>query len=58
MLVEKWNAQRAQAVAQALMKILYPIMEKELRSKLLEEAKEYILQVSESGCGLNGWCYN
>ena len=45
MLVEKWNAQRAQSVAQALMKFLYPQMEKELRVKLLTEAKEHVLQV-------------
>ena len=45
LLVEKWNAQRAQAVAHALLKVLYPLMEKELRGKLLREAKEHVLQV-------------
>ena len=45
MLVEKWNAQRAQALAHTLMKVLYPQMEKELRTKLLLEAKEHVLQV-------------
>ena len=45
MLVEKWNAQRAQAVAHALMKVLYPQMEKEIKSKLLQEAKEYVIEV-------------
>ncbi|XP_019848744.1 PREDICTED: transcription elongation factor SPT6-like [Amphimedon queenslandica] len=44
LLVEKWNAQRAQSVAQCLMKVLYPQMEKELRAKLLAEAKEHVLQ--------------
>ena len=44
-LVEKWNAQRAQAVAHALLKVLYPLMEKEMRNKLLLEAKEHVLQV-------------
>lgn len=44
LLVEKWNAQRAQAVAHALLKVLYPLMEKELRNKLLAEAKEHVLQ--------------
>jgi len=43
--VEKWNAQRAQAVAHALLKVLYPQMEKELRTKLLQEAKDHVLQV-------------
>ncbi len=45
MLVEKWNAQRAKAVAHALLKVLYPLMVKELRIKLLDEAKEHVLQV-------------
>ena len=45
MLVEKWNAQRAQSVAQALMKVLYPQMDKETRIKLLNEAKEHVVQV-------------
>ena len=46
LLVEKWNAQRAKAVAHALLKVLYPLMVKELRIKLLDEAKEHVLQVS------------
>ena len=45
MLVEKWNAQRAQALAHTLMKVLYPRMDKELRTKLILEAKEHVLQV-------------
>jgi len=45
MLVEKWNAQRAKAVAHALLKVLYPLMAKELRLELLKEAKEHVLQV-------------
>ena len=44
-LVEKWNAQWAQAVYTALVKVLYPIMQKELRTKLLVEAKDHVLQV-------------
>ena len=47
--MEKWNAQRAKAVAHALLKVLYPIMVKELRIKLLDEAKEHVLQVSGGG---------
>ena len=46
MLVEKWNAQRAQAVAHALMKVLYPQMEKELRNKLSSEAMDHVIEVS------------
>ena len=45
-LVEKWNAQRAQAVYSALVKFLYPLMQKELHTKLLNEAKEHVLRVS------------
>ena len=47
--MEKWNAQRAKAVAHALLKVLYPLMVKELRTKLLEEAKEHVLQVRSWG---------
>ena len=47
LLVEKWNAQRAQAVAHALLKVLYPQMEKELKTKLLTEAKDHVLQVNK-----------
>ncbi|CAI8018492.1 Transcription elongation factor SPT6 [Geodia barretti] len=43
-LVEKWNAQRAQAVYSALVKFLYPLMQKELYTKLLIEAKEHVLR--------------
>ena len=46
-LVEKWNAQRAQAVYSALIRFLYPLMQKELHTKLLMEAKEHILRVRE-----------
>ncbi len=68
LLVEKWNAQRAKAVAHALLKVLYPLMTKELRVELLKEAKAHILQVSDKrlgqtcccrwNCGkkLNGFC--
>ena len=43
--MEKWNAQRAQAVYSALVKFLYPLMQKELHTKLLIEAKEHVLRV-------------
>lgn len=44
-LVQQWNVQRSQALERALSKILYPQMEKELRLKLIAEAKEGILKV-------------
>lgn len=53
--MEKWNAQRAKAVAHALLKVLYPIMVKELRIKLLEEAKEHVLQVCSIGLSCNSF---
>ena len=34
-------------MAHALLKVLYPQMEKELKNKLLIEAKEHVLQVSK-----------
>lgn len=56
--MEKWNAQRAKAVAHALLKVLYPLMVKELRIKLLDEAKEHVLQVSRTYLGLNRTYFN
>ena len=44
-LVQQWNNQRSEALKRALYKILYPQMEKELRSKLTSEAKEGVLKV-------------
>ena len=44
-LVQQWNIQRSQALERALTKILYPQLEKELRLKLVQEAKEGILKV-------------
>ncbi|KAJ8312685.1 hypothetical protein KUTeg_010058 [Tegillarca granosa] len=43
-LVNQWNLQRSQAVERALVKILYPQMEKEVRAKLLQEAKDGIIK--------------
>lgn len=43
-LVQQWNTQRSQALERALTKILYPQMERELRSKLLAESKEGIVK--------------
>lgn len=43
-LVQQWNLQRSQALERALTKLLYPQMEKELRAKLLSEAKDGIVK--------------
>ncbi|XP_052799386.1 transcription elongation factor SPT6-like [Mya arenaria] len=43
-LVQQWNTQRTQALERALTKILYPQFEKEIRLKLINEAKEGILK--------------
>ena len=44
-LVEKWNTQRTQALGHSLLRVLYPLMEQESRTKLLQEAKEFVAQV-------------
>ena len=49
--VEKWNAQRALTVSLAIQKVLFPIMEKELRQTLVQEAKEHVLRVRGWGQG-------
>ncbi|XP_071094189.1 transcription elongation factor SPT6-like [Haliotis cracherodii] len=43
-LVQQWNIQRSEALKRALTKILYPQMEKELRTKLLAESKDGIVK--------------
>ena len=40
--VEQWNLQRAQVIEEMCTKFLFPEFEKELRSKLLYEAKQYV----------------
>ncbi|XP_074640844.1 transcription elongation factor SPT6-like [Tubulanus polymorphus] len=42
--VQEWNSQRAQALERALKNILYPQMAKELRGKLIQEAKDYVVK--------------
>jgi len=44
-LVQEWNRQRSLALERALLRILYPLMARELRAKLLEEAKLSIIRV-------------
>uniref|UniRef100_A0A2C9JN03 Transcription elongation factor spt6 n=1 Tax=Biomphalaria glabrata TaxID=6526 RepID=A0A2C9JN03_BIOGL len=43
-LVQQWNIQRSEALKRALYQILYPQMEKELRTKLITEAREGVLR--------------
>lgn len=43
--MQQWNAQRQAALQLALTKFLYPNFEKELRTKLLNEAYEGIIKV-------------
>ncbi|XP_064612097.1 transcription elongation factor SPT6-like [Liolophura sinensis] len=43
-LVEQWNEQRTQALERALKQILYPQMQKEIRARLLQEAKEGVVK--------------
>ena len=43
--VQEWNRQRTLAIERALTQFLYPQMSKELKSKLLAEAKESIVRV-------------
>lgn len=43
--MQAWNAQRSMALERALNKSIFPQLEKELKMKLVEEAKEGILRV-------------
>lgn len=43
--VQEWNRQRTLAIERALNQFLYPQMAKELKSKLVAEAKESIVRV-------------
>ncbi|ESO05770.1 hypothetical protein HELRODRAFT_191379 [Helobdella robusta] len=43
--VQEWNKQRTLAVERALNVILYPILIKQVKMKLLEEAKEHVMRV-------------
>jgi transcription elongation factor SPT6 len=44
LLVEKWNDLRVAALEMALNKFLYPVMEKEIRRKLLQESQDHVIQ--------------
>lgn len=43
--VQEWNRQRTMAIERALQQFLYVQMAKELKNKLLVEAKEYVIKV-------------
>lgn len=43
--VQEWNRQRTMAIERSLNQFLYVQMAKELKNKLLVEAKEYVLKV-------------
>lgn len=43
--VQEWNRQRTLAIERSLTQFLYPQMAKELKSKLIVEAKESIVRV-------------
>lgn len=43
--VQEWNRQRTLAIERSLTQFLYPQMAKELKSKLVAEAKESIVKV-------------
>lgn len=43
--VQEWNKQRTLAIERALQQFLYPQMAKELKNKLIAEAKENIVKV-------------
>lgn len=44
--MQEWNKQRSEALDRALNKILYPQLVKEVKAKLLDEAKDYMQKVS------------
>lgn len=44
--VQEWNRQRTLAIERSLTQFLYPQMAKELKSKLIAEAKESIVRVN------------
>lgn len=43
--VQEWNRQRTMAIERALQQFLYVQMAKELKNKLLAEAKDYVIKV-------------
>lgn len=45
--VEAWNAQREAVLSMALEKFLFPSFEKEIKAKLLSEATDNAIKVSD-----------
>lgn len=56
--VQEWNRQRTLAIERALQQFLYPQMAKELKNKLIAEAKDNIVKVTGviDGMGWTGLC--
>lgn len=46
-LVQQWNEQRSMVLERAFTKMLYPLMVREIKTKLLDEAKQSIVQVDD-----------
>ena len=44
-LVQEWNTQRMNALSRAFTQMLYPLLEKELKLKLIQEAKNFVVKV-------------
>ncbi|EDO33602.1 predicted protein [Nematostella vectensis] len=44
LLVQEWNGQRMQALSRAFYQMLYPALEKELKTKLLTESKNFVIK--------------
>ena len=42
-----WNAQRTQALYRTFYQMLYPLFAKEVEEKLLQEAKDFVIKVTE-----------
>lgn len=54
--MQEWNRQRTLAIERALNQFLYPQMAKELKSKLIAEAKESIVRVIYDICDVCMYC--
>ena len=53
----EWNNERSQALERALNQLLYPQLIKELKGRLLEEAKDTIVKVGLNLSITNDLCF-
>ena len=44
-LVQQWNEQRSLVLKQSFAEMLYPLIVREMKAKLLDEAKQSVIQV-------------